>query len=191
MSTQNTLLTSHKGVDLHAASAVRVMQDRLEGGDHLTSLHRCELHTWRDDPAGVSLTRLLDTGRYFNPNKHHYGFFVLDGAPAWEDTRGGDLAPGWPGDLKGTDVDELATDGPSLYTGLLGGAVPEGHHAVDVASWSRDQDGPVISGVLWRLVVQGGTEDAARLGESLAVARSRKQGLLINPHMEAWLSLVR
>jgi len=25
----------------------------------------------------------------------------------------------------------------------------------------------------------------------LAVARSRKQGLLINPHMEAWLSLVR
>ena len=85
----------------------------------------------------------------------------------------------------------MATDGAAIYTGLLGGAVPEGHHAVDVASWSRDQDGPVISGVLWRLVVQGGAEEAARLGEGLAVARSRKQGLLINPHMEAWLSLVR
>ena len=33
--TQTTLLTSHKGVDLHAATAVRVMQRRLEGGDAL------------------------------------------------------------------------------------------------------------------------------------------------------------
>ncbi|PIE75993.1 hypothetical protein CSA17_04515 [bacterium DOLJORAL78_65_58] len=33
MSRQNTLLTSHKGVDLHAASALLVMKDRLEGGD--------------------------------------------------------------------------------------------------------------------------------------------------------------
>lgn len=191
MSRQNTLLTSHKGVDLHAASAVRVMQDRLEGGRHLASLHRCELHTWRDDPADVSLVHLLDTGRFFNPNKHHYGFFVLEDAQAWDNPRGGDLAPGWPGQLKGTDVGELADDGPGLYTALLGGAVPAGHHAVDVASWSREQDGPVISGVLWRLVVQGSAEEAARLGDGLAVARSRKQGLLINPHMEAWLSLVR
>jgi len=191
MSRQNTLLTSHKGVDLHAASAVRVMQDRLEGGDHLTSLHRCEMHTWRDDPAGVNLARLLDTGRYFNPNKHHYGFFVLADAAAWDNPRGGELAPLWPGELKDTDVEEMVEDGPGLYTGLLGGAVPDGHHAVDVASWSRDQDGPVISGVLWRLVVAGGAEEADRLGEGLAVARSRKQGLLINPHMEAWLSLVR
>ena len=191
MSSQNTLLTSHKGVDLHAASAVGVMRDRLEGGERLASLHRCEMHTWRQGVTGVSLSRVLDTGRYFNPNKHHYGYFVLEDAPPWDDPRGGDLPAAWPGALESTDVGELAADGAALYTTLLGGPVPEGHHAVDVASWSQDQDGAVVSGVLWRLVVAGNAAEAARVGEGLAVARSRKQGLLINPHMEAWLSLVR
>ena len=33
MSSPTTLLTAHKGVDLHAATAVHVMQERLDGGD--------------------------------------------------------------------------------------------------------------------------------------------------------------
>lgn len=190
MSTQTTLLTSHKGVDLHAASAVLVMRGRLEGGDKLATLHRCEMHTWWGDPAGVSMKRILDTGRFFNPNKHHYGHFTTEGIP-WDSPRGGALDPAWPGDLVDTDLAELAGERDALYTRLLGGPVPDGHHAMDVASWSRDQDGPVFSGVLWRLVVAGDAEEAHRIGEGLAVARSRKEGLLINPHMEAWLSRVR
>jgi len=190
MSTQTTLLTSHKGVDLHAASAVRVMQERLEGGDKLASLHRCEMHTWWGEPAGVTMKRILDTGRYFNPNKHHYGHFGMENEP-WDSPRGGTFDPAWPGELVGTDVDDLVDDPHLLYGRLLGGPVPDGHHAVDVAAWSRDQDGPVFSGVLWRLVVAGDADEARRIGEGLAIARSRKQGLLINPHMEAWLSRVR
>lgn len=190
MSTQTTLLTSHKGVDLHAATAVRVMRDRLEGGERLESLHRCEMHTFRGAPAGVSLERLLDTGRYFNPNKHHFGHFELEAAAAWPED-GGTLVSAWPGKVCGTDLDGLADDGEALYASLLGGPVPQGCTAVDVASWARDQEGPVTSGVLWRLVVQGDGAEAGALGEGLAVARTRKQGMLINPHMEAWLTVVR
>ncbi|RKZ15458.1 hypothetical protein DRQ50_07480 [bacterium] len=62
---------------------------------------------------------------------------------------------------------------------------------MDVVSWARDGEGPVTSGVLWRLVLSAGADEAAALGETLAVARARKQGMLINPHMEAWLTVVR
>lgn len=191
MSRRTTLLTAHKGVDLHAATAVRVMRERLEGGDRLAALFRCELHTFATGAAGVSAERLLDNGRYFNPNKHHYGHFELEGAAAWTDASGGALEAGWPGAARGSDLAALAGDAASLYARLLGGPVPDGCTAVDVAAWLRDQQGPVTSGVLWRLVLRTGRQEAAALGELLAVARERKQGLLINPHMEAWRTVVR
>ena len=191
MSRQTTLLTSHKGVDLHAATAVRVMRERLEGGDRLQRLHRCELHTFADEPEGVSMARLLDNGRFFNPNKHHYGHFVLEEAAPWSDTAGGALDSRWPGALRGTDVANLADDAATLYASLLGGPLPDGCLAVDVATWARDQQGPVFSGVLWRLVLRAGADAAATLGETLAVTRERKRGLLLNPHMDAWLTVVR
>lgn len=192
MSLQTTLLTSHKGVDLHAATALLVMKDRLEGGDRLVNLLRCEMHTFWDQPTGVSVARLLDTGRYFNPNKHHYGVFTTEaGDGPWfecTDCRGRSLTAGWPGDLVATDL-----SGPSsaagLYNTLLGGAAEPGHSTVDVVSFELGQSGPVLSGVLWRMVLEGGAAETAAIGMKLAVARSRKQGLLINPHMEAWLSI--
>ena len=190
MSNQTTLLTSHKGVDLHAATAVRVMRDRLEGGDRLVELRRCEMHVYRDEPAGISMARLLDTGRCYNPNKHHFGHFELADAPDWNES-GGTLAEAWPGEVRGTDLEALAGDTAGLYDLLLGGAAPPDCAAVDVASWSRDQEGAVISGVLWRLIVRAPRTEAAALGEHLALARERKQGMLINPHMEAWLTVVR
>ena len=190
--TQTTLLTAHKGVDLHAASALLVMRDRLEGGARLANLLRCELHTYWDNPAGVTVQRLLDTGRYFNPNKHHYGVFEFAGeGQAWfdcADCRGADLPSGWPGRLLETDLGET---GPELYQRLLGGGPASGHSAVDILSFELGQDGPVLSGVLWRLVLTGDPADAREVGHQLAVARSRKQGLLINPHMEGWLAVSR
>ena len=97
----------------------------------------------------------------------------------------------WPGELLGTDVESLAGDAGGLYEQLLGGPVPDGCTAVDLVAWARDQEGPVTSGVVWRLVLTAGADEAATLGETLAVARARKQGMLINPHMEAWLAVVR
>jgi hypothetical protein len=192
MTLQTTLLTSHKGVDLHAASALLVMKDRLEGGDHLVNLLRCELHTFWGQPDGVTVAQLLDTGRYFNPNKHHYGVFAgeSDQAPWFDcnDCRGRSLPAGWPGPLLETDLSP-AGEGAGLYNRLLGGPVPAGHAACDVISFELGQSGPVLSGVLWRLVLSGNPDTAREVGLNLAVARGRKQGLLINPHMEAWLSV--
>jgi len=169
------------------------MKDRLSGGDRLTGLFRCEMHTFWDEPAGVSLERLLDNGRYYNPNKHHYGHFeyaeFADAAP-WPTSSAGRLDPGWPGRLCGTDL-AGAGDAADLYMRLLGGEVPPDRVAVDVAAWNREQDGPVTSGVLWRLILDVERSEAAALGDQLAIARRRKDGLLVNPHMENWRSVVR
>jgi hypothetical protein len=188
MSLQTTLLTSHKGVDLHAATALRVMRDRLEDGDRLTGLFRCECHTFWDETFGGGSDRLLQVGRYYNPNKHRYGVFVQEGAQRpWFADCGRKLDGSWPGPVRQGDPAEAA----DLYEHLLGGAVPPGHCGFDVVAFPRGERGPVLSGVLWRLVIAGGVAETARAGENLAVARGRKQGLLINPHMEQWLATVR
>lgn len=191
---QTTLLTSHKGVDLHAATALHVMQDRLEQGDRLATLRRCELHSFWGEPAGVTMERLLDTGRFYNPNKHHYGHFeTTSSAPAWFDapTAGHDLESSWPGELKGSDLGAAAGAGPAFYDRLLGGPALPGQTAVDVVSFPLGQAGPVLSGVLWRLLLTGDPASAVAAGTTLAVARHRKEGLLVNPHMESWLTAAR
>lgn len=186
--TQTTLLTAHKGVDLHAASALLVMKDRLEGGDRLVGLYRCELQAFWGAPAGWDVRRLLDTGRFYNPNKHHYGVFTAPTADDWLAAGAGraTLAADWPGTVVATDLAGLRDDPAGLYGTLLGGSVPDGCTPCDVAGFAFGQTGPVLSGVLWRLVVRGEGEEALAVGEHLAIARHRKQGLLVNPHMESW-----
>jgi hypothetical protein len=191
---QATLLTSHKGVDLHAATALGVMKDRLEGGHLLTGLFRCEMHTYWGHPAGLSVARLLDIGRYYNPNKHHYGHFEgTGGGASWLHAapEGNVLNPAWPGGAKGTDLDLPQGEWNRLYHVLLGGEPEAGICAVDVVSFPQGQEGPVMSGVLWRLLVEGDCKTAHEVGCSLAVASHRKEGLLVNPHMESWLAVTR
>lgn len=188
MSLQTTLLTSHKGIDLHAATALRVMRDRLQDGEKLAGLFRCECHTFWDEAFGGGSDRLLQVGRYYNPNKHRYGVFVQEGAQRpWFAGCGSSLAGSWPGVVRQGDPAAAA----DLYDHLLGGAAAAGHCCLDVVAFPRGERGPVLSGVLWRLVVAGEGAEAARAGLNLALARGRKQGLLINPHMEQWLAVVR
>lgn len=189
---QTTLLTSHKGVDLHAATAVRVMQRRLAGGEDLQALYRCELHTFTVPDGQVLAAELLDRGRYYNPNKHHYGLFELD-PPAGDwfapgNLRGGDLPAAWPGRPVASDLQPLPAD---LAEILLGGPVPADCVAVDVVSLPLGDPGPALSGVVWRLILTDHGRDPRRLAERLAVTRSGEQGLLINPHQQGWLALVR
>ncbi len=192
MNRQTTLLTSHKGVDLHAATALRVMQERLDGGEILKGLFRCEMHTFASGDHNLTAERLLSAGRYFNPNKHHYGHFEDAEVPGFftssGSTRDRNLPAHWPGPIRDTDLNVPADE---LYNALLGGPLPSDCCAVDLASFPLGQNDPLVSGVLWRLVLQTDPSTAAGLGEALAVARGRKQGLLINPHMEAWLMAVR
>lgn len=190
--TQTTLLTSHKGVDLHAATAVRVMQRRLEGGDALQALYRCEMHTFWGEGDGRRVSDLLEVGRFFNPNKHHYGHFELSsqGAPWFGDMAVGglDLDLAWPGPALSGDLEPLPTD---LANRLLGGAIPDGCLAVDMATFPLGEEGPILTGVLWRLVLTDDGRDPHRLADRLAVTRSGDQGLLINPHLHGWLTAVR
>jgi len=191
---QTTLLTCHKGVDLHAATALLVMKDRLEGGHQLQGLFRCEMHTFWGEDGGWSMARLLDVGRYFNPNKHHYGHFEMTiSGPSWLDEAptGEILDPLWPGSPEATDLEPTADDGGDLYDRLLGGTAADGFTAVDVVSYPQGQEGPVLSGVLWRLVIRGDREASLEVGKKLAVASGRKEGLLVNPHMECWQAAAR
>ncbi len=184
-----TLVTGHKGVDLHAATARRVMQDRLAGGDRLADLRRCAFHVVggaivRPGAAVPALADLLATGRYFNPNKHHYGCFVSASGFNWEQGDGGPLPAGWPGEATASDRGAIAV---SLWDDLLGGPAPSGCTSVDVAAWARGQDAAVVSGTIWRLVLRGDATTAAAAATALAVARGGVDGLLVNPHMECWL----
>ncbi|HPF36380.1 MAG TPA: hypothetical protein P5571_13355 [Candidatus Krumholzibacteria bacterium] len=187
---QSTLMTGHKGVDLHAETAARVARRHLAGGEHLAALRRAEFHTfWHEAGAEApeSVARLLDVGRFYNPNKHHFAHFELEGAEApWyraaAPARGETLPAGWPGAVLRTDL--TAADG--VLDHLLGGPPASGAVAVDVAAFPLGEAGPLLSGVLWRLVFPAGTADAEALAASLTQARSAREGLLVNPHMQGW-----
>ncbi len=207
MGAQVTLLISHKGVDLHAATAARVMRDRLAGGERLVALGRAEFHTfWPQeaergagrDAAGAGESRatvaaLLAAGRVFNPNKHHYGHFELSFAgERWSRPgfacRGQALPAGWPGTAVATD---LGRADAGLLERLLGRAAGEAA-VVDVCAFALAGDeGPVLSGVVWRLVLAPGREEPAALADALTVARGASRGLLVNPHLQGWLTAVR
>ena len=178
-----TLLTAHKGVDLHAATALTVMRDRLEGGEHLVGLYRCQWHAFAAEAVTGGAGTLLETGRYYNPNKHHYGVFTFSGDDPWQAASGAALPGRWPG----TAVDSDLEIGEDLYAVLLGGHPGVGFTAVDVASRVRGQQQAVCSGVLWRLVLDVPGERAVAVAGKLSVARRRKEGLLVNPHLERWL----
>jgi hypothetical protein len=184
-----TLVTGHKGVDLHAATARRVMQDRLRGGERLADLRRCACQVFGGalPSAGTpapGLADLLATGRYFNPNKHHFGCFASTARFAWEQGDGQPPPAGWPGEATARDRGAVTA---SLWDDLLGGPAPPGCTAVDVVAWPRGQAGGIVSGTIWRLVVRGDAASAAGAGAALAVARGGRDGLLVNPHMECWL----
>lgn len=192
---QCTLLTCHKGVDLHAETAARVMRDRLEGGDRLLALFRAEFHTFWRDPrkeAPESVSRLLGVGRFYNPNKHHYAHFEFEDAQEpWPDHPGGcraaPLPAGWPGEAVGTDLDDAAEP---LIDRLLGGVPALRRAAVDVCAFPLGETAAPLSGVMWRLVLAeggAGAPDAETVARDLIEARGARRGLLVNPHMQGWL----
>ncbi len=192
---QTTLMTGHKGVDLHAETAGRVARRNLVGGEHLLALHRAEFHCfWQESgsQASDSVARLLGVGRFYNPNKHHYAHFELSGAetPWFNETipaRGAFLPEGWPGTVVASD---LPNDDDVLHQ-LLGGQPPAGGVVVDVCAFPLGEEGPLLSGVVWRLTIDHQADDPAAVAASLVEARSSREGLLVNPHMQGWRTALR
>ena len=188
MSKQTVLMTRHKGVDLHAETAGGVLTERVAGGESLVALHRCECFTWWEAESDLAMADVLDVGRYYNPNKHSYGHFELsEGGDPWyrrEACAGQPLPADWPGRAVGSD---LAVDPALLFDHLLGGPVPAGNAAVDVLTFPLGDTRPLLSGVLWRLVLDSGDNDTLARAERLICTRGIEEGLLVNPHMQGWL----
>ncbi|MHB8080437.1 MAG: hypothetical protein ACYDIE_14440, partial [Candidatus Krumholzibacteriia bacterium] len=103
--------------------------------------------------------------------------------------RGGALPDGWPGTPVASDCG--AADAGLLDRLLGAGPLPAGAGCVDVCAFPLDAPGPLLSGVLWRLVIAPGPTAALAVAEALAVTRGARQGLLVNPHMEGWLIAAR
>jgi len=192
---QTTLMIGHKGVDLHAETAGRVARRNLIGGEHLLALHRAEFHCfWQEtgSDAPESVARMLSVGRFFNPNKHHYAHFELQGAesPWFFDAvaaRGAQLPAAWPGTVVASDL----PGENEILTALLGGPAPSGATSVDVCAYALGEEGPLLSGEIWRLTIDGSAKDPAAVAASLVEARSSREGLLVNPHMQGWRTALR
>jgi len=176
-------------VDLHADTAERVIRNNLPGGEQLLALHRAELHTfWHEEGAEApdSVERMLTVGRFFNPNKHRYLHCELknENTPWFEaeSQRGLCLPENWPGAVIDTDL----SAGNGTLDKLFG---TPGGIAVDVCAFPLGESGPVLSGVLWRLLIDADNEaEAVRIATGLIETRDAGSGLLVNPHMEGWLT---
>jgi len=98
------------------------------------------------------------------------------------------LPADWPGEPRGTDRGEPTAD---LHERMLGGQSAADWVAVDVCAYALGGSGPLLAGVLWRLLLQVPVEQAAETAERLITTRGGRDGLLVNPHMQGWLYSVR
>ena len=167
------------GVDLVAATAFDTLARKMGHGDVLESLRRetVWLLSFDCEPgraAGLTAALAGNTGIFVNPNTHRHGVV----APA-------DSIPHGPAD---------------------------GRESLGVALWSHDdpQAGPVVAAVRERMGVTelsalrrmtlwwprmarrtAGDGSAAEAVMSMVATRSRREGLLANPHSEGWYIVER
>lgn len=200
----------HRSVDLVAMSALRALRGELGLGDELASLRRDELTVI--EGATVSdadgwVEACTHTQHWFNPNKHRFALFAAEAGATAAAAGEGDWPDPW---LDGL----LASDRPDLRARLQSGDAPSGEAALrawlalgeggggagapsplSFAVWQHEgATGPLPAGpwpdrqrratrlVLWSLGLPAGRE--AELAPRALVARSRREGLLVNPHVE-------
>ena len=200
-------LVRGRGVDLVAMTALHALRDTLGLGDEVAGLTRDELvvieGVERED-APRWTAGFVAQQHWFNPNKHRYAAMEVE-AGAWARVRGD--AQQWPQPwvraLLESDRPDLAAlreaqgaDDP--FGAWLDAPAGPGHFAVALAVWQRESaidalpagDWPEpacsrLRAVLWTITLKSGSaSSAASRAEQLAVTRARRQGLLLNPHME-------
>jgi len=170
-----------KTVDLVRETAWTALTERLGWGGVLTGLERSVL--WRfEGNAGLAgaLERELErTSSYYNPNKERRAFLETgllgDGEPlgSGDTLPAGTAKPGspwrallWVTDEGGERPDLVRSSGARL---ARDGARLDSLH----------------SGTLWEIELRAGSRNEARgLVAGLAIARSRREGLLLNPHYQ-------
>lgn len=199
-------LVRGRSVDVVAMTAIHALRDTLGFGDEVAGLTRDDfvLVEGVDAAAAEAWQRgFTSQQHWFNPNKHRFAALEVAEGGLRCAREGGDWPDPWARRLVDTDRPDLvARRARGEVDDVLGawiGAEPRaGHYAVPLAVWDReagidalprgawpDPTRPRLRGVLWTLTLK--SEDAARASartEELAVARARRQGLLLNPHME-------
>ncbi|MBN1884011.1 MAG: hypothetical protein JW876_00640 [Candidatus Krumholzibacteriota bacterium] len=172
-----------KVVDLVAGTAWMTLTEKLDFGDSLRGLVRYSY--WRMEAEGASAGAVVDAidravrldSAFTNQNKHLYRLRETGGAGA------GDLAVE-------EDYPVRATGGGELRAVdlLVREKRPESEAAYAARLGERLEDVRILSmtaGEVWRIIVSA-ADDAAAVGlaERMAVTRSRREGLLLNPHYQ-------
>ncbi len=168
------LLVRLKIPDVTALTAVSALRRRMGYGDVLKELLRADyyaLHLPADSQqSALDLARRLaeKTNLFVNPNKHAYELRIPAerAEPAPEDGV-------WP-------VEVLVTDAEGAEATDIEQALQERLGYADVVA-------RVEQGTLWTMKLAASDLAAAeQIAEQITVTQARGQGLLVNPHFQAW-----
>ena len=169
------LLVSLKIPDVTALTAASSIRRRLGYDEVLKELRRSDyysldLNTTDPQVANELAHELAEkTNLFVNPNKHSYEVrFPQDrgGRPTLEDGL-------WRVEVLVTDAEGAqANDIQQALTQRLG-------YGEQVAAVRR--------GILWTLLLAAASaEEARKIAEEITVTTARDQGMLANPHFQAW-----
>ena len=191
-----------KVTDLVAQTAWMTLTEKLDFSADLEGLVRYSF--WGMDVEGAGAREVLDQidrairhdSTFTNQNKHHYSLTVKaclsDGEVSGSSevlTAGDlDLENDYPVDLRNAGD----MDGQDIYAcDLLVRELRSERENGFASRLNARLDGAVVSrmkaGETWRLMVRAsGEKDAVRKVEEMAVTRSRRDGLLLNPHYQSF-----
>ncbi len=169
------LLVNLKIPDVTALTAASAIRRRLGYEEALKELRRSDyysldLNVGKLDAARTLAQELAEkTNLFVNPNKHSYAIC----SP--EEHNGG------PASVDGLwRVEVLVTDAE-------GAQAPEIEQALTERLGYADQVAAVRQGILWTMLLAADSADEARsIAESITVTTARDEGLLVNPHFQAW-----
>jgi hypothetical protein len=196
-----------KVVDLVAQTAWMTLTEKLDLGNDLCGLGHYSY--WGMDVEGSDAEMILDDvdrvirmdSAFTNQNKHCYrlqirdgtpqaggsGSFVPSGPPEWSLSRG-DLALEKDLPIEGGEKGLLERGGMYVFDCLIRERRDDRERAFEERLNGRLREVSVSHlkcGELWRMLIPAdGLEEAGAKLERMLVTRSRREGLLLNPHYQ-------
>ena len=187
------LLVRLKVADLVAQTAWMTLTEKLDFSGRLRGLARYSY--WAMDAEGGSAERIIDEidrtvrldSSFTNQNKHCYSLRAA-GGPAGSGLERGDLRP----ERDFTAMDRGGGQGAPVFACDLLIREKDGSREEGFLSRLNGRlDGVAVSamkaGEVWRILCEApDAESSKRLAEEMAVTRSRREGLLLNPHYQIY-----
>lgn len=180
-----TLWVRLKVVDLVVQTAWMTLTEKLDLGGRLVGLARYSF--WQMELEGPGKERTLAEvdrvvrmdSAFTNQNKHVYLLEVDGGSSA------GGLALGKDYPVMEEKGDARWTHAVDCLVRELSTAREEGYRDRLNTRLEGVKATGVVAGEVWRMLVRAGSErEAIEMVEGIAVTRSRRQGLLLNPHYQ-------